>query len=117
MASVCLFCKIAAGEIPAKLVHQDEQMVAFRDINPVAPTHILLIPRRHIASLDAVHNGDEDQALLGALLMTAAQLAREEGLADDGYRVVTNIGPQAGQSVPHLHFHLIGGRAMSWPPG
>lgn len=113
MATDCLFCKIAAGSIPAKLVYQDEQLVAFRDINPVAPTHILLIPRQHIASLDDA----QDAAQLGALLLAAGRLAREEGLAETGYRVVTNTGPNAGQSVAHLHLHLIGGRAMSWPPG
>ena len=117
MDNDCLFCKIALGEIPAKLVYHDEQLVAFRDINPVAPTHILLIPRRHLASLDEALDGDQDGALLGALLLVAARLARDEGLAERGYRVVANTGPHAGQSVPHLHFHLMGGRAMSWPPG
>jgi histidine triad (HIT) family protein len=115
MANDCLFCKIAAGDIPAKLVYQDADLVAFRDINPVAPTHILLIPRRHVASLADTAAGD--RALLGSLLWAASQLARDEGLAEDGYRVVTNTGANAGQSVPHLHFHLIGGRAMHWPPG
>jgi histidine triad (HIT) family protein len=115
MASDCLFCQIAAGAIPAKLVHQDDQLVAFRDIRPAAPTHILLIPRRHVASLDAADAGDRE--LLGALLLAAGRLARDEGLAEDGYRVVTNIGPNGGQSVAHLHLHLLGGRAMSWPPG
>lgn len=115
MVNDCLFCKIAAGEIPATLVYQDDDIVAFRDIRPVAPTHILLIPRRHVASVAAAT--EADQALLGVLLLAAARLARDEGLAEDGYRVVTNTGPNAGQSVPHLHFHLLGGRAMSWPPG
>ena len=115
MANDCLFCKIVAGDIPSKLVYQDADLVAFRDINPVAPTHILLIPRRHVASLAATAPGDRE--LLGSLLLAASQLARDEGLAEDGYRVVTNTGANAGQSVPHLHFHLIGGRAMHWPPG
>lgn len=115
MANDCLFCKIAAGTIPATLVYQDDQLVAFRDLHPVAPTYILLIPRRHLASLADAEPGD--RALLGALLQAASQIARDEGLAQDGYRVVTNTGANAGQSVPHLHFHLIGGRAMSWPPG
>ena len=115
MASDCLFCKIVAGAVPAKLVYQDDLIVAFRDINPVAPTHILLIPRRHVAGLDDAETSD--QSLLGALLLAARQLARDEGLAEGGYRVVTNTGHNAGQSVPHLHFHLIGGRAMRWPPG
>lgn len=115
MSSDCLFCKIAGGSIPANLVYQDEHLVAFRDINPVAPTHILLIPRRHLASLEDTR--DDDRGLLGGLLLAASQLARAEGLAANGYRLVTNTGSDAGQSVAHLHFHLIGGRAMHWPPG
>ena len=115
MSNDCLFCKIAAGSIPAKLVYQDEQVVAFRDINPTAPTHILLIPRRHVSGLSEMQAGDE--GLLGALLLAAGRLAREEGVAESGFRVVTNTGAQAGQSVGHLHFHLIGGRQMGWPPG
>ena len=111
----CLFCRIAAGEIPADVVHQDDLIVAFRDINPQAPTHILLIPRRHIDS--AADVTEEDSALVGRLLATAADLARSEGIAADGYRLVTNSGAAAGQSVPHLHFHLLGGRSMHWPPG
>jgi histidine triad (HIT) family protein len=115
MASDCLFCKIALGTISANVVYQDDQVLAFRDINPVAPTHILIIPRRHIAGLAEAGTGE--QALLGALLLAASQLARDEGLVEGGYRVVTNTGPNAGQSVPHLHFHLLGGRSMHWPPG
>jgi histidine triad (HIT) family protein len=115
MANDCLFCKIAAGTIPAKVVYQDDQVVAFRDINPAAPTHILLIPRRHVTGLGDVQAADG--ALLGALLLAASRLARDEGVAEGGYRVVTNNGADAGQSVGHLHFHLIGGRKMSWPPG
>lgn len=115
MANDCLFCKIAAGTIPAKLVYQDDHVVAFRDIKPVAPVHILIIPRRHISSLDDTEPGDRE--LLGGLLLVASGLARDEGLVEDGYRVVTNIGENAGQSVQHLHFHLLGGRAMTWPPG
>ncbi len=115
MANDCLFCQIAAGTIPAKLVYQDDHLVAFRDIHPVAPTHILLIPRRHLASLAEAQPADRE--LLGGLLLAASELARDEGLTDGGYRVVANTGAQAGQSVPHLHFHLIGGRSLSWPPG
>lgn len=115
MASDCLFCKIIAGAIPATLVFQDDQLVALRDINPVAPMHILFIPRRHVASL--AETGPGDQALLGGLLAAAARQARAEGLAEDGYRVVINTGQDGGQSVSHLHLHLIGGRAMHWPPG
>lgn len=113
--SDCLFCKIAGGDIPATLIHQDDRIVAFRDINPQAPTHILLIPREHIASLDAV---DDDHAhLLGDLLLVARDLARAEGMAEDGYRTVVNVGADGGQTVHHLHVHLLGGRSLGWPPG
>jgi histidine triad (HIT) family protein len=111
----CIFCRIAAGEIPANLIYQDERMVAFRDLNPQAPVHLLLIPRRHIANLAAAEAGDAD--LLGELLVTAARLAVSEGVSASGYRVVANTHRDAGQSVDHLHFHLLGGRALSWPPG
>ncbi len=113
--SDCLFCKIAGGEIPATLVHQDDRIVAFRDINPQAPVHILLIPRRHITSLDAAEA--EHGALLGDLLLTARDLARSEGMAEDGYRTVVNVGADGGQTVHHLHLHLLGGRSLGWPPG
>ncbi len=113
--SDCLFCKIAGGEIPAALVHQDDRIVAFRDINPQAPTHILLIPREHIASLDAADG--EHRALLGDLLLAARDLARSEGMAEDGYRTVVNVGADGGQTVHHLHVHLLGGRSLGWPPG
>jgi len=113
----CLFCKIADGRIPGKFVYQDDDVVAFADINPVAPHHILFIPRRHIASMADL--SEEDGEMLGKLFARAAQVARELGLSepDQGYRLVTNVGPQAGQSVQHLHFHLLGGRKFSWPPG
>lgn len=111
----CLFCRIAAGDIPAQLVHQDELVVAFRDINPQAPTHILLIPRRHLASVADV--GADDGDLLARLITTASRLAADAGLGRSGYRLVTNTGPDAGQSVAHLHWHLLGGRPMTWPPG
>jgi len=110
----CLFCKIATGEIPADIVAQDELVVAFRDINPKAPTHVLLIPRRHIASAAAL--GAQDAEMLGRLFSVAAQVARDAGV-ERGYRLVTNVGAGAGQSVAHLHFHLLGGRSMTWPPG
>jgi histidine triad (HIT) family protein len=97
------------------MVYQDGHLLAFRDVKPVAPVHILLIPRRHISGLNDIGPGDRE--LLGGLLLAASDLARAEGLAEGGYRVVTNTGAKAGQSVDHLHFHLIGGRAMSWPPG
>lgn len=112
--SDCLFCAIAAGDIPANRVHEDEHVVAFRDINPQAPTHILVIPREHITSAAEV---TEAQDATWALLLHVAQaLARDEGLVD-GWRLVTNVGRDAGQSVDHLHLHLLGGRAMGWPPG
>ncbi len=111
----CLFCRIGRGEVPAEIVHDDDLILAFRDINPKAPTHILLIPRRHVAS--AAELTEEDGDLLGRLFATAAQLARDAGIAERGFRLVTNSGPAAGQSVDHLHFHLLGGRSMSWPPG
>ena len=111
----CIFCRIAAGEVPATVVHEDELVVAFRDLNAQAPTHILLIPRKHIASLNAV--SQEDEATLGHIVGVAVRVAESEGLADRGYRLVVNCGPEAGQSVDHVHFHLLGGRALGWPPG
>jgi len=111
----CLFCKIGAGSVPADIVHQDELVLAFRDINPKAPTHILLIPRRHIPS--AVELTDEDAEMLGRLFSVGARIARDEGVSERGYRLVSNVGRAAGQTVFHLHYHLLGGRSMSWPPG
>jgi histidine triad (HIT) family protein len=111
----CLFCQIAAGDIPATLVHTDEGIVAFRDINPQAPVHVLVIPRRHLSSLDDA-NGD-DESLLGGLLLVARDIARREGIADSGYRTVLNVGDDGGQTVHHLHLHVLGARALGWPPG
>jgi len=112
----CLFCKIVAGEIPAKIVKRSSDALAFRDIDPRAPTHVLVIPTRHLAAVrDA--EGEDGERLLGKLLAFAAELASEEGLDRDGYRIVTNTGRNAGQSVDHLHFHILGGRKLSWPPG
>ena len=111
----CLFCKIVDGGIPADIVYENDSLVAFRDINPKAPTHILLIPRRHVATMNDLQDGDE--SLVGDLFLTAARLAADEGLADDGYRVVMNCNEAAGQSVFHIHLHLMGGRTMTWPPG
>jgi histidine triad (HIT) family protein len=113
--SDCLFCRIASGEIPVNLVHQDERLLAFRDISPQAPVHILIIPRAHVASLDVAT--EEHGDLLGALLLTARDLARAEGIADAGYRTVLNVGDDGGQSVHHIHLHLLGGRSLAWPPG
>lgn len=115
MVDNCIFCKIARGEIPATVVYQDERVVAFRDINPGAPTHVLIIPREHIGS--AAEVDASNAALAGYLVQIAAQVAKQENLVENGYRLVTNIGADAGQSVPHLHFHLLGGRQMAWPPG
>lgn len=112
--SDCLFCKVVAGEVPAQIVHEDDDVVAFKDINPQAPVHLLVVPRRHVASLNDAK--DEDAALLGRLLLTAQALARKMDVAQ-GYRVVNNCGRPAGQSVFHVHLHVLGGRAMSWPPG
>jgi len=109
----CLFCKIVAGEIPAAIVKRDGRFLAFRDINPQAPTHLLVIPTEHVASL----NDTKDAALLGGLLDYARGLAAESGLTQRGYRVVVNTNADGGQTVFHLHLHLLGGRAMHWPPG
>ena len=111
----CLFCRIVAGEIPSDRVYEDAEVVAFRDVSPQAPTHILFIPRRHIPS--ALELRPEDGAMLGRLFAAAADVARQEGIAEAGARIVTNAGPGAGQSVRHLHFHLLGGRRFGWPPG
>lgn len=110
----CLFCKIANKEMDSEIVFESENLLAFRDINPVAPTHVLLIPKEHIGSADDLTAGHGE--LLGEIFATLASIADEEGI-ERGHRIVTNIGPEAGQSVNHLHFHLIGGRTMSWPPG
>ncbi len=114
MTTDCLFCSIASGDVPAATVHEDDEVIAFRDIQPRAPTHLLVIPRRHIASVREL-TADDGQ-LIARLFEVVRQLADDAGL-DAGYRVVTNVGPDAGQSVEHLHLHLLGGRAMGWPPG
>ena len=111
----CLFCKIVAGEIPSDVVHDDDLVLAFNDISPVAPVHQLIISKRHIAS--AADLSEADAALLGRMFAVAADLARTAGLDSPGYRIVTNVGPDGGQSVAHLHLHLLGGRTMTWPPG
>lgn len=111
----CLFCKIVEGDIDTEKVYQDEQMVAFKDINPMAPTHILIVPRRHIATLNDIN--EEDASLLGGMIHRAARLAGEMSLAEEGYRLVFNCMPGAGQSVFHIHLHLLGGRIFRWPPG
>jgi histidine triad (HIT) family protein len=109
----CLFCGIVRGEIPAKIVAETEHCVAFRDIDPKAPLHVLVIPRAHVASL----NETTDPALVGRLALLAAEIAKREGVAESGYRTVINTNADAGQTVSHVHLHLLGGRAMGWPPG
>lgn len=115
MSDNCLFCKIAAGEIPSAQVYSDEHIVAFRDINPAAPQHILLIPRKHIQSVAAL--SPQDGEVMGRLMLAAKQVAEDEGLAESGYRCVLNTGRIGGQTVAHLHLHLLAGRQMTWPPG
>lgn len=113
--SECIFCKIVDGEIPADVVYQDEAVLAFRDINPQAPTHLLIIPRQHIATMTDLDEAHKD--VVGRLFLVARDLAGEEGIQDDGYRVVMNCGAKAGQTVYHIHLHLLGGRRLTWPPG
>jgi histidine triad (HIT) family protein len=110
----CLFCRILHNEIPAKKIYEDEHTFAFEDINPQAPTHVLIIPKRHVRGLKEAT--PEDAELIGRCHLAAAQIARQRGI-EDGYRTVLNVGPQAGQSVFHLHVHLLGGRSLHWPPG
>jgi histidine triad (HIT) family protein len=111
----CLFCKIIEGQIPAKIVYRDQDVVAFADINPQAPHHVLFIPRRHIASMTDIT--PEDCPTLANIFIAATKVARELGIAESGFRFVTNVGPDSRQSVFHLHFHLLGGRKLAWPPG
>lgn len=113
--SDCLFCRIVEGEIPSDIVYQDESVIAFRDIQPQAPVHVLVVPRRHISGYSDANPSDD--ALLGAVARAAAHVARQEGIDATGYRSVVNSGPDAQQSVPHLHVHVLGGRPLSWPPG
>jgi histidine triad (HIT) family protein len=113
MADACLFCRIVRGEIPAKLVAESASCVAFRDINPQAPTHVLVIPREHVPSLDQATNA----TLLGEILLLGAEIARKEGVVAGGYRTVINTNADAGQTVFHIHAHILGGRHFAWPPG
>ena len=115
MEQDCLFCRIIAGEIPSDVIYQDERSIVFRDINPQAPAHLLVIPREHLDSLDDA--SQKDEAMLGHLLRVAARVANEQGLSESGYRTVINTGAGAGQSVFHLHVHVLGGRSLQWPPG
>ena len=111
----CLFCKMVSGEIAPDTVYEDEDVLAFRDINPQAPTHVLVIPKQHIATLNDLDEGHAD--LVGKMMLTAAKIARQEGISDQGYRTVVNCNAHGGQMVFHIHLHLLGGRAMGWPPG
>lgn len=111
----CLFCKIIAGDIPADIVYETETTVAFRDINPQAPTHVLVIPRRHIATINDLD--EADRSLVGDMFLSAQHVAKEEGIADIGYRAVMNCNRAAGQTVFHIHLHVVGGRDLDWPPG
>lgn len=113
--SDCLFCGIIKGDIKGDIVYQDESVVAFKDINPKAPVHILIVPRKHVATLLDLKQADK--GLVGDVFCVASQLAKEQGIAEDGFRVVVNCGAGAGQSVFHIHFHLLGGRSLTWPPG
>src|SRR5688572_15005388 len=115
MMDNCIFCKIAERSIPAKILFENETVVAFEDLHPQAPTHILIIPKKHVATLnDAV---PEDKSLLGELILTATAIAKDRHISSSGYRIVCNTNPGAGQSVFHIHFHLLGGRTLAWPPG
>ena len=111
----CLFCRILAGEIPGTFLHQDDQLVVLQDINPQAPLHALVIPRKHVATLNDL--SQEDDGLVGEMLRRAALVAREFGVADSGYRAVFNCNSEAGQTVFHIHLHVLGGRSLGWPPG
>ncbi len=114
-SSDCLFCKILGGDIPADIIFESNDVIAFRDLNPQAPTHALIIPRKHVATINDLEEGDE--ALVGNLFLAAKKIATDEGIADAGYRVAMNCNEAAGQTVFHLHLHLLGGRQMDWPPG
>lgn len=115
MISSCIFCKIISKEIPSKIVYEDDEVLSFHDINPQAPVHVLLIPKKHIPSLAEIT--ENDQAILGKLLISASKIAKKLGISEDGYRLVINTNRDAQQTVFHVHIHIIGGRPMSWPPG
>lgn len=115
MSSECIFCGIVRGDVPGDIVLDEGDIVAFRDLRPGAPTHVLVVPRKHIASIAELESADEP--LIGALFGAARRIAEQEGVAESGYRMVINAGPDAGQSVDHVHLHVLGGRHMAWPPG
>ena len=114
-ANDCLFCKIVAGDIPAEIIYRDDQVLAFRDINPQAPIHVLVIPQKHVDSLASVT--DEQRDIMGKIMIVAREIAAAEGLSESGYRAVINVGLDGGQTISHLHLHLLGGRTLHWPPG
>jgi histidine triad (HIT) family protein len=111
----CLFCRIITRDIPGDIVFENDDVIAFRDVAPQAPTHVLVVPKKHIETID--HAGPEDEALLGKLILAGQKVAAQEGLSDDGYRLVFNVNNAGGQAVYHIHLHVIGGRQMTWPPG
>ena len=111
----CLFCKIIAGDIPSAKVYEDDKVYAFRDIGPQAPVHVLIVPKEHIASANELT--EENASIVGHIFAVAAKIAKDEGIADGGYRIVNNCGQDGGQTVGHLHFHMLGGRSLAWPPG
>ena len=111
----CLFCKILSGDIPADIIYESDSAIAFRDVNPQAPTHILVIPRKHVATINDLE--EDDQQMVGSLYLAAKEVARAEGISEEGYRAVMNCNEGAGQSVFHIHLHVLGGRALGWPPG
>jgi histidine triad (HIT) family protein len=113
--SDCIFCKIASGDIPAEKIYENDQVIGFRDLNPQAPTHILVIPKKHVSTINDLK--DEDKSLVGDMFLAAKQIAADEGLSERGYRTVMNCNEEAGQTVFHIHLHLLGGRRMQWPPG
>ena len=111
----CVFCKIVDGEIPSKIIYEDEELIAFDDLDPQAPIHFLVIPKKHIQSLETLDESDSE--LIGKIFLAIRKIAREKGIADKGYRIVNNIGEYGGQTVPHMHFHVLGDRSLQWPPG
>ena len=113
--SDCIFCKIASGDIPAEKIYENDQVIGFRDLNPQAPTHVLVIPKKHVSTINDLK--DEDKSLVGDMFLAAKQIAADEGLSERGYRTVMNCNEEAGQTVFHIHLHLLGGRRMQWPPG
>ena len=113
----CLFCKIRDGEIPANLIYEDDDVLAFHDVNPQAPIHVLIIPRKHISTVNDINVEDGDALVMGKLISVAKTIAAQEGVSDEGYRLVVNTNQQAGQTVFHIHMHLLAGRSMAWPPG